>query len=153
MALNEWQTRKISIDAMYPIAAILGEVVLAYTKEILEVLNHCRFDKSKPVREAAIEAINLIKEIDPSANEENQSQDSHSRRDRASRGVPEKPWKKKKGNRREEESAPFNVHVNIDDDDDGQTKKVSAATLKRREAQEAKKRVQPVKKPNLNKEK
>jgi hypothetical protein len=40
MALNEWQTRKISIDAMYTIAAILGEVVLPYTKEILEVLNH-----------------------------------------------------------------------------------------------------------------
>jgi hypothetical protein len=152
MALNEWQTRKISIDAMYTIAAILGEVVLPYTKEILEVLNHCRFDKIKPVREAAIEAINLIKEIDPSTNEENQSQDSHSRRDRASRAVPEKPWKKKKNNKREEDSSSYLTHANAEQDEEP-GRKISTATIKRREAQEAKSKVQPVKKPNLNKEK
>jgi len=93
MAVTEWHTRKISIDVMYTIAAILGEVILPYTKEILEVLNHCRFDKMKPVREAAIEAINLIKDLDPSAVDELQSQDSTSRRDRTTRSTTDKPWK------------------------------------------------------------
>ena len=63
MAINEWSTRKMAIDVMYTIAAILRDVIVPYKREILEVLNHCRFDKIKPVREATIEAINVIKEI------------------------------------------------------------------------------------------
>jgi hypothetical protein len=65
MALTDWSTRKMAIDVMYTIAAILKEVLLPYRLEILEVLNHCRFDKIKPVREATLEAINMIKEIGP----------------------------------------------------------------------------------------
>ena len=63
MAINEWSMRKMAIDVMYTIAAILRDVIVPYKREILEVLNHCRFDKIKPVREATIEAINVIKEI------------------------------------------------------------------------------------------
>lgn len=133
---------------MYTIAAILGDVLLPYTKEILEVLNHCRFDKMKPVREAAIEAINLIKEIDPSAVEETQSLDSSTRKDKNSRGPP-KPWKKK--NKKDSEPASFAVFNSKEEEQpEG---KISLATQKRREAQEAKKKNQPTNKPNLNKEK
>jgi hypothetical protein len=34
------------------------------------VLNHCRFDKIKPVREATLETIKLIKEIGPPLDED-----------------------------------------------------------------------------------
>lgn len=53
----------MSIDVVYTLAAIIQEVLEPFKYEVLEVLNHCRFDKIKPVREAAIEAINVIKEI------------------------------------------------------------------------------------------
>lgn len=152
--MKEWHTRKISIDVMYTIAAILGDVLLPYTKEILEVLNHCRFDKMKPVREAAIEAINLIKDLDPSAAEENQSHDSYTRRDRASRSGMEKPWKKKSSQLKGgEDPSSITLYSNREDDENKFEGKVSAATRKRREAQEAKRKAAPVKKPDLNKEK
>lgn len=105
---------------MYTIAAILGEVILPYTKEILEVLNHCRFDKMKPVREAAIEAINLIKDLDPNA-EDNQSQDSTSKhQDKTARStVGSKPWKKKKSqNIGQEDPSSFAAYSNIDQDEE-----------------------------------
>ena len=92
MAITEWHTKKIGIDVMYTIAAILGDVITPYSKEILEVLNHCRFDKIKPVREAAIEAINLIKDLDPSAViDDTFSLESTSRKGTTSRSTVEKP--------------------------------------------------------------
>ena len=152
MALTEWHTRKIGIDVMYTIAAILGDVITPYTKEILEVLNHCRFDKMKPVREAAIEAINLIKDINPSL-DDSQSQDSVSRRDRTTRSTTDKPWKKKKTHKVvEEDPSSFVVYSNKDQDEDHPEKKISSATRKRLEALKAKKNA-PAQKPKLNKEK
>jgi hypothetical protein len=156
MAVNEWHTRKIGIDVMYTIAAILGDVLMPYTKEILEVLNHCRFDKMKPVREAAIEAINLIKEIDPGV-EDLVSQDSYTRKDKTPKAPQQnKPWKKKgKNQKMQEESVPFSNFSNKDQDQDEDLadRKISNATKKRIEALEAKRLAQPIKKPNLNKEK
>jgi len=43
--------------------AIIKEEILPYSTEILRALNGCRFDKIKPVREATLETIKLIKEI------------------------------------------------------------------------------------------
>ena len=43
--------------------AIIKEEILPYSAEILRALNGCRFDKIKPVREATLETIKLIKEI------------------------------------------------------------------------------------------
>lgn len=60
----------MSIDVVYTLAAIIQEVLEPFKYEVLEVLNHCRFDKIKPVREAAIEAINVIKEIASPQDEE-----------------------------------------------------------------------------------
>lgn len=63
MAMNEWQTRKMAIDVIYTLAAVLKDALIPFKTEILEVLNHSRFDKYKPVREATIEAYQTIKEI------------------------------------------------------------------------------------------
>lgn len=57
MTLSDWTTRKMAIDVIYTMAAILKDVLSPYKKEILEALNHSRIDKIKPVREATIEAI------------------------------------------------------------------------------------------------
>lgn len=46
-------------------AAILKEEIEPFRIEILKVLNHCRFDKVKPVRDATLETIKLIKEMGP----------------------------------------------------------------------------------------
>jgi hypothetical protein len=45
--------------------AIVKEEIIPFRIDILQVLNHCRFDKIKPVREATLETIKLIKEIGP----------------------------------------------------------------------------------------
>ena len=63
MTMNDWSTRKMAIDVVYSMAAILKETLGPYKSEILEVLNQLRLDKIKPVREAAIEAITAAKEI------------------------------------------------------------------------------------------
>ena len=156
MAVNEWHTRKIGIDVMYTMGAILGEVISPYTKEILEVLNHCRFDKMKPVREAAIEAINLIKDLDPGTADELHSQESHAKSSKHTKATSDKPWKKKRVHKqeREEDASTSVVYSNRDHDDEASEKKISLATKKRLEASKAKKQQQSMKtKPNLNKEK
>ena len=38
---HDWNTRKMSIDCIYTLAAILNDVVIPYKKEILDVLNQC----------------------------------------------------------------------------------------------------------------
>ena len=53
----------MAIDVIYAVVAILKEKVAPYKEEIVEVLHHCRFDKVKPVREVAIETLNLMKEL------------------------------------------------------------------------------------------
>lgn len=45
--------------------AIIKEEIIPYRLDILQVLNHCRFDKYKPVREATLETIKLIKDVGP----------------------------------------------------------------------------------------
>jgi len=57
MTMQDWQIRKMAIDVIYTMAAILRDSISAYKNEILEVLNHSRSDKIKPVREASIEAL------------------------------------------------------------------------------------------------
>ena len=55
----------MAIDALYSMTAIIKEEMLPYRSDILKVLNNCRFDKIKPVREATLETIKLLKEIGP----------------------------------------------------------------------------------------
>jgi hypothetical protein len=71
IALQDWMARKLAIDAIYSLAAIVKDTLIIFKLEILEVLNHSRFDKVKHVREATLEAITLIKEIpDPEQTED-----------------------------------------------------------------------------------
>ena len=75
MTMQEWTSRKLAIDVIYTMAAILQDVLIPYKKEILEVLNHCRGDKLKPVREATIEPITALKAI-PGGDQQNDSLNS-----------------------------------------------------------------------------
>lgn len=63
MAMEDWATRKMAIDVIYTYAAILKDAIIPFKAEILEVLNHSRFDKYKPVREATLEAYQAIKKL------------------------------------------------------------------------------------------
>ena len=57
MTNQDWMVRKMAIDVIYTMAAILRDSLKPFKQEILDVLNHQRSDKIKPVREASIEAI------------------------------------------------------------------------------------------------
>lgn len=70
MTMNDWTTRKMAIDVIYTMAAILKDTISPYKNDILEVLNHCRTDKIKPVREATVEAIQMIKNINKEGNDD-----------------------------------------------------------------------------------
>jgi len=70
IACKDWSTKKVAIDAIYSMTAIVKEEVLPFRIEILQVLSHCKFDKIKPVRDATLETIKLIKEIGPPLDEE-----------------------------------------------------------------------------------
>lgn len=59
----------MSIDVIYTMSAILRDALSSYKHEILEVLNHTRSDKIKPVREATLEAIQAVKDIPSPVNE------------------------------------------------------------------------------------
>jgi hypothetical protein len=61
--MADWSIRKMAIDVIYTMAAILKNTLSPYKNEILEVLNHSRSDKIKPVREATLEAMSAVKEI------------------------------------------------------------------------------------------
>ena len=56
MGSSEWLERKMTIDVVYTLSAILSETLGPYVGEIVEVLNNLRYDKFKQVREAALEA-------------------------------------------------------------------------------------------------
>ena len=73
--MTEWTTRKLAIDVIYTMAAILQDILAPYKAEILEALNHCKSDKLKPVREATIEAIAAIKAISGDPNNDSLNSD------------------------------------------------------------------------------
>ena len=63
MGNKDWMARKISVDAIYTLSVLMPESLENFKNELLEVLNHCRFDKIKHVKDAAIVAINIIKDF------------------------------------------------------------------------------------------
>jgi len=62
-ASAEWIVRKMAIDVIYTFAAILKEPLAPFKNELLEALSLTRTDKIKPVREASLEAIQMVREI------------------------------------------------------------------------------------------
>jgi hypothetical protein len=59
----EWLVRKMAIDVIYTFAAILKGTLAPFKNELFEALSLTRTDKIKPVREASLEAINMVREI------------------------------------------------------------------------------------------
>lgn len=55
----------MAIDVVYTISVILPHIIAPYKDHLLEVLNEARFDKAKPIREAAIEAVSAVKDLPP----------------------------------------------------------------------------------------
>jgi len=128
----------MAIDCLYTLAAILEESIIPFKKDILQVLNQCRFDKMKPVREATTEAMSIIKDIGPPVDEEETSKQPQ-RNARTSR-----PWHKDgaKTDYPISDSISDNSSVLLPDDSSvlestpkiDPSKKISSATKKRLEA-------------------
>ena len=77
MTNSEWTTRKMAIDVIYSMGAILKSAISPYKQDILDVLAHTKVDKVKQVREASSEAILLLKELgDQSMENRNNDEDS-----------------------------------------------------------------------------
>ncbi len=87
---KDWNARKMAIDCIYTLAALLKDVIVPFKKEILKVLAGCKYDKMKPVWEATLEAICQLKEIGPPEDSDNSSQASSIRK---TDWVKKKRWK------------------------------------------------------------
>ena len=62
---KDQEIKKMAIDVIYTVAAILPPTLSPFKEHLIEVLNESRFDKQKPIREATIEAISAIKDLPP----------------------------------------------------------------------------------------
>ena len=58
-------TKKVSIDAVYALTAIIKDNIVPFRVQILTLLMPLRSHKVKPVREATIETIKILKETGP----------------------------------------------------------------------------------------
>lgn len=131
MAMNDWATRKMAIDVIYTLAAILKEVLIPFKAEILEVLNHSRFDKYKPVREATLEAYQTIKNL--GGDEEDHEVEEEPPKAKNTPSLRETIKQAKKANTKSKQPEPsFEIMDKSDND-----KKLSAATQKRLENKRA----------------
>lgn len=63
-------TKKVAIDAVYAITAIVKDQIVPYRIHILQNLKDMRCHKVKPVREAAGETYKLLKELQPPISEQ-----------------------------------------------------------------------------------
>lgn len=129
MAMNDWATRKMAIDVIYTLAAILKEVLIPFKGEILEVLNHSRFDKYKPVREATIEAYQTIKNLGGEEYEEEEEQEPASKPTNKKSSLRETIRQAKKDKAKVQQEPDFEILDKSDND-----RKLSAATQKRLES-------------------
>jgi hypothetical protein len=62
---EEFSTRKATADCVYTYAVVLPLSVKLYAGELIEALTPLRSDRVKPVREAAIEALGTLRELEP----------------------------------------------------------------------------------------
>ena len=60
---QEFSTRKTAADCILNLAKACPLALKSYRKEVNQILNQLRFDKIKPVRDAALDVLNLFKEI------------------------------------------------------------------------------------------
>ncbi|CDW76319.1 armadillo beta-catenin-like repeat-containing protein [Stylonychia lemnae] len=66
---KDQETKKMAIDVIYTLAAILPPALSPFKDHFIEILNESRFDKQKPIREATIEAISALKDLPPQKQE------------------------------------------------------------------------------------
>jgi hypothetical protein len=62
-------TKKVAIDAIYSLTAIVKDDIVSRRMTILRILMPFRYHKVKPVREATLETIKLLKETGPQISE------------------------------------------------------------------------------------
>jgi hypothetical protein len=62
---TDWAIKKVAIDAVLSMSAILKDEILPHRMDFLRALKPCKFHKQKPVREAALGTIMQLKEMDP----------------------------------------------------------------------------------------
>lgn len=124
----------MAIDIIYTLAAVLKDVLVPFKAEILEVLNHSRFDKCKPVREATIEAYHTIKSLggDDEGFEEEEPSYSNQKPSAKTRPSLKETIKQAKKGKAQTKDMNFEILDKSDND-----RKLSAATQKRIENKRA----------------
>ena len=65
MESSDWNTRKSAIDCAYTFGVVIPDSARNHAADFYQILNKCRSDKIKPVREAAVEAANVYKDLCP----------------------------------------------------------------------------------------
>lgn len=63
MHSQKWNVRKVSIDTLYSLCIICPNDIKEYKLELIEAINILKTDKNKNVREAAMAALNALKEL------------------------------------------------------------------------------------------
>ena len=66
---EDWNTKKVAIDSFNSLATTIPEKMIPFRVDILQALKPSRTHKVKPVREAALFTIKLLKETNPPLNE------------------------------------------------------------------------------------
>ncbi len=62
---QEPNTKRMAIDTVYTLSAILPTTIQMYKDHFMEVLKDSRSDKLKPIRDAACEALNSLRDLPP----------------------------------------------------------------------------------------
>jgi len=60
---TDWNVKKTAIDVVYTLASMLKPQTALYKRELLQVLKQQRFEKVKPVRDAASEALIAVQQL------------------------------------------------------------------------------------------
>ena len=67
---SDFTLRRLSVEALGVFANQHPQTLKPFKKDIAEVLGELKFDKMKPVREAATEALGMLKAVPDSVREE-----------------------------------------------------------------------------------
>lgn len=68
--MDDSGVKKVAIDAVYALTAIVKEKIVPYRLEILVALMPSKCHRNKPVRESTLETIKLLKETGPMLNDQ-----------------------------------------------------------------------------------
>ncbi|KAH7352635.1 hypothetical protein KP509_19G055000 [Ceratopteris richardii] len=67
---NDWSTRKAAAETLACMASTVGLPLCTFKNSVLEVLEACRFDKVKPVRDMVIQSLQIWKRVPNSDSEQ-----------------------------------------------------------------------------------